>query len=146
MFSTGSVRGDSMSDPAYAHGKFLEAVEHLATGPDDVKRRLYDAYFKLWPAVQEDDLPPSIREDFRWVMAQLTKRGPAYDHKGKVISSDVNESLLRMHRTTGVKIAQRFLRIFWQLDDYVREHRLGQFASQKPADPRRGPRGSAKKK
>jgi len=135
-----------MSDPAYAHGKFLEAVEHLATGPDDVKRRLYDAYFKLWPAVQEDDLPPSIREDFRWVMAQLTKRGPAYNHGGKVISSDVNESLLRMHRATGVKIAQRLLRIFWQLDDYVRKHGLGPFGFQEPTRLRRRSKVPTKKK
>lgn len=103
-----------MSDPAYAHGKFLEAIELLATGPDDVKRRLYAAYFAIWPAVQEDDLPPNIRGDFRWVMAQLTKRGPVYNHRGKVISSDVNESLLRMRRVTGVKIAKRLLHIFWK--------------------------------
>jgi len=70
---TASVRGDSMDGRAYAHGRFLDAIEHLATGPDDVKRRLYDAYFSLLP-VQEDDLPHEVRKDFRWVIAQLTKR------------------------------------------------------------------------
>ena len=134
-----------MGDPNYAHGKFLEAIEHLATGPDDVKRRLRRAYLSFLP-VQEDDLPTDIREDFRWVMAQLTKREPYYNHKGKVISSDVSESLLRMHRATGVRIAKRLLHIFWLLDDYVRKHGLGPFGSQERAEVRRRPKGSSRKK
>lgn len=121
-----------MGDPAYAHGRFLEAIEHLATGPDDVKRRLYDAYFSLLP-VQEDDLPPEVHEDFRWVIAQLEKQDPVRNHKGEVISGSVNQSLFRMRRATGVKIAERLLHIHRVLEDYVRERGLGHFGLHKPA-------------
>jgi hypothetical protein len=136
LFLTASVCGDTMGDPAYAHGKFLEAIERLATGPDDVKGRLWPAYLCVH-MIKEDDLPQSVREDFLWVEAQLTKRDPLYNHKGEVISGSVNQSLFHMRRSTGVKIAKRLLRIYLVLDDYVREHGLGPFGFQEPTKLRR---------
>lgn len=134
-----------MGSPNYAHGKFLEAIEHLATGPGDVRSRLRDAYHSLRP-VKEDDLPPDVRQDFRWVEAQLTKREPFYNHKGEVISGSVQQSLFHMRRSTGIKIAKRILHIYWVLDDYVRKHGLGHFGLHEPAELRRRSKGSAKKK
>ncbi len=145
LFQRALVLGDSMGSPDYARGKFLEAIEHMATGPGDVRSRLWDAYLSLRP-VMEDDLPPVVRQDFRWIMAQLTKRDPYYNHKGEVISGSVQQSLSRMHNTTGVKIAKRLLHIYRVLEDYVREHGLGHFGLHEPAGLRRRSKGSAKKK
>jgi len=60
-------------DPSYAAEKFSLAVYSLATGRGAIKERLYHA-FREFVAVAERDIPPELREDFRWIRESLTNK------------------------------------------------------------------------
>jgi hypothetical protein len=57
----------------YAREKLTNAVYYMATGPGPIKDRLYDAFVEL-VALSERDFPDDLREDYRWIRAELTKK------------------------------------------------------------------------
>jgi hypothetical protein len=57
----------------YAREKLTNAVYYLATGPGPAKARLYDAFVEI-VALSERDLPDDLKEDYRWIRAELTKK------------------------------------------------------------------------
>ena len=112
----------SASGPsAYAYEKLLVALDSLATGPGDVRKRLLIAYESFHP-LKEAHFPQHLRKDFRWVLDQVTKHGPVYDYKGRLDRGSVEETLRRIKNGTGVKIAAKLLRLYHALDAHVRPH------------------------
>jgi hypothetical protein len=105
--------------PAYAHEKLLVALESLATGAGDVRERLASAFLSFHP-VREDDFPPRLRSDWRWVMHQLTRYGPLVDENGKVYRGSVENTMQKIKRVTGVRIAKKLLHLYHELDAHVR--------------------------
>jgi hypothetical protein len=58
-----------------ARGHLIRAVAALAVGPDDLRARL-PRVAPLLRRIRPADLPGVLREDWRWVFAQLTQRPP----------------------------------------------------------------------
>lgn len=99
----------------YAYEKFRDALHSLATGPDDVRKRLRSAYLHFQP-VHKKYLPEQLQNDYLWVLNQLTRFGPVIGRDGEVLRGAVEETLNRIRNTTGSKIAERILQIYHQLN------------------------------
>jgi GNAT superfamily N-acetyltransferase len=104
----------------YADEQLSKAIRILAVGAGDVRSRLLDAYAAQFHPLQPSHFPEHLRKEFEWVMAQLTKRGPQMDSEGNVRKGSVENTLLRMQRNTGVRIAQKLLLLHDAVDRYVR--------------------------
>jgi len=98
----------------YALEKFTKAVYSLATGPGDVRSRLWDAYMDFH-AVREKNIPEQLRKDFDWIMKMLTKRESLYD-EGRA-----KATLRRMRNQTGVKIAEKIYDFKYKLERFIGE-------------------------
>ena len=84
------------------------SVHQLAVGEGDVRSRFKVAGFTL-AALQERDFPSESREDFRWVMEQLTR------HKSEGRTRAIEATMYRIKNSTGAKIATRILDIYSKL-------------------------------
>ena len=104
----------------YAHEKLLVAVDSLATGPGDVRERLLHAYLSF-PMLSESNFPTHLRKDWRWFIDQMTRYGPLEDHNGKVRCGSVENTMRRIRRSTGVKIAQKLVFLHHELEFYFAE-------------------------
>ena len=98
----------------YAQEKLYVAMRSLATGPGDVRARLVDA-FMSFHTLEEDDLPPKYRKDWKWINTQLTKHGPIYDYKGRVRKGAVENTMSKIRNSTGRKIAMKLFDIGYDL-------------------------------
>lgn len=99
---------------AYPSEKLYQAMHTLATGKGDVRSRLLCA-FMGFHTLNEGAFPPEFREDWKWVMEQMTKYGPLIDHKGEVWRGSVENTMNRIKNTTGEKIAEKIFNISWEL-------------------------------
>ncbi len=102
----------------YAHEKLCDALYYLATGAGDVRERILSAYSRFHP-LEERHFPEHLRNDFKWVMDQLTKYEPVYDHKGNIIIGQVENTLRHIRNSTGVKIAEKLLFLYHELNSYL---------------------------
>lgn len=107
----------------YAHQLLSQTVDSLAVGPGDVRSRLLNAYQIFHPLTPEH-LPEHLRDDFKWVMNQLTSRDPRTNSVGDVFKSNVQVSLEHMKNSTGAKIAERLLRLHYAIESYVKSDDL----------------------
>ena len=99
----------------YAYEKFNDALHSLATGKGDVRHRLWYAY-SHFHTVHNKHLPEQLQIDYEWVLKQLTRFGPVIGRDGKVLRGPVEETLNRIHNSTGSKIAERILHIYHHLN------------------------------
>lgn len=106
-----------MTDVGYACEKLFVAIETMATGSGDVRERLNDA-FMSFHTLKEDDFPVELRDDWRWVIDQLTRFGPVLDHNGEIYKGSVEHTMQRIRRSTGSKIAKRIFQLYYKLEDY----------------------------
>lgn len=102
----------------YALEKFFMATHSLAVGPGDVRERLCSAYQSFCTLTQED-FPEPLRADWHWIMQQLTRFGPRYDHDGRVQRGAVEETMRRIKKATGVRIAEKVVHVYHQLEHHV---------------------------
>jgi len=105
-------------DSHYAEEKFIQAERALAIGRNAIKGRLYDAYL-CFATVTEADIPAEMRDDFRWIIQQLTMRAPL-KAKGsdKIISGSISQTLHFMKNKTAQPIAERILSLRYRLKSY----------------------------
>jgi hypothetical protein len=87
------------------------AVQTLCVGRGDVRARLVDAGMQLTP-LMTSEFPEELQSDFDWVMHQLTQHPARHQHEGTI-----EASMARIKRKTGVKIAERILRMFWRIQE-----------------------------
>ena len=111
------IKGDSK----YAFEKFNMAVYLLAIGQGSIKERLSSAYYEIAP-VQDQDIPFSMKSDFKWIMHELTKK-PSKNIKvirdGRVVEESLGKlmSTLRfMRKAKAVQIAKKIC----ELEDKLR--------------------------
>ena len=97
---------------SYALEKLSDAVEVLATGPGDVRSRLYSAWLSFH-TVTERHLPPQLRKDLNWILHQISHKPARHRLEGTV-----QGTLATIRNSTGVKIAKRIL----HLEQRLREH------------------------
>lgn len=105
----------SKGPPFFALEIFSDAVDELAVGKGDVRRRLVKAYRKLWVLQAEDAVPEEIKEDYDWIMTKLTEKERfPWDNNPNV--GELQATLMRMKNKTGSKIARRIVEVYHQLD------------------------------
>ena len=93
-------------DYLYALEKFSAALGELATGPGDVRGRLYQAYFPHLIGMTPEQVPKHLKEDVAWIRAQLTRLplpGSGMD--------PISATLSRIRDSTGVKIAKKIVSV-----------------------------------
>jgi hypothetical protein len=115
-------RNKNFHGPAnYANQQLSLAIRILAVGAGDIRQRLVQAYYQFHPLTPQH-FPEHLREDFAWVMSQLTRYAPEIDFEGKVQKGAVEKTCQMIRRSTGVKIAERLLFLHDAVDEYVRQH------------------------
>ena len=97
----------------YASEKFAMAIYRLAIGPGDVRSRLRDAFYEVHP-VQSSLLPDGIRQEYDWILEQLTKCEPRFER-----DSRLDATLSKMRNNTGTKIAKRIVELKRRIDDLL---------------------------
>lgn len=124
-------KGELPNSARYALEKFFVAVQLLATGPGDVRSRLYNAYISFHP-VRPEDLPEDLRGDYEWIHDQLTKYDEMYpgqknslQQAGRkdLLPGSVLATLSRIKNRTGVKIADRIFKIYVELEERMASSR-----------------------
>ena len=103
----------------YASEKLTRSVRLLAVLPGDVRSRLLHAFMEFHP-LKEADFPPELQKHFRWVMKELTKRGPMLNHKGEVYRGSVEHTLSHIRNSTGAKIAERLVMLHDGVEEAIR--------------------------
>lgn len=98
---------------SYAVEKLTNTLTCLATHPGDARQRLACAYKRLFHTLQEHHFPPECQEKWRWVMRQLTKCGPLKDCTGKIHVGSVDNTMRRVRKNTGAKIAEAIYELYW---------------------------------
>jgi hypothetical protein len=104
------IHGRIRHRPAYAEerGHLIRTVHALAVGPDDLRGRLPRVY-PLLSRIRTADLPAVLRDDFLWVIAQLTKRPPRYRGRPAAWETIVDARVAAMRVATRQKVAQRIV-------------------------------------
>ena len=120
----------------YAYGKLSETVTALAIGAGDIKVRLLCATDFLW-AVHPDMLPPDVRPHLVWVREQLTR----FESVGS--EGSIAATLRRIHRSTGVKIAERIVLICTLMESFLESQCTKKLRSG-PEDKSRAASGSSR--
>lgn len=100
----------------YAVEKLSVAVECLATHPGDVRERLLFAFLDF-PALKEKDFPPELQDDWHWVMKELRKFGPLRTPDGKVRVGSVENTMRKIRKATGSKIAKKIYQLYWAVSE-----------------------------
>jgi len=107
-------------DPAvYANQQLALAIRILALGAGDIRHRLLEAYSQFHP-LTPSHFPEYLREDFSWVLAQLTKYSHEIDFEDNVRKTSVERTMQNIHCSTGVRIAERLLFLHDAVDEYIR--------------------------
>jgi hypothetical protein len=106
--------GATMSHPrSYALQKLADAVEVLATGPGDVRSRLYSAWLSFH-TVTERHLPVELHGDLNWILHQISR----IPRRNKLDRGSVQATLATIRNSTGTKIAKRILSLERRLREY----------------------------
>jgi hypothetical protein len=66
-------------------------------------------------AVVEADIPPELRPEWEWIVHETTKKGPAIGRDGTVYQGAVQNTMFRIRKATGVKIAKRIWNFYWEM-------------------------------
>jgi hypothetical protein len=100
----------------YTVEKLTGAINCLATHPGDVRERLTCA-FQGFLTLTEKDFPSELQADWRWVMNELTKYGPLLNHKGEVWIGSVDNTMRKVRKATGSKIAKKIYELYWAVSE-----------------------------
>ena len=107
------------SNLCFALKQYGNAVEGLATGPEDVRYRLRDVYKSI--ASVSPNLVPSIdglKDDVEWILNEMRFR-----FEGDRWDPTYAEMMQRFQRRTGVKIAERIHKVWCNLCRQMRLER-----------------------
>ena len=101
---------------SYAVEKLTTTLECLAIHQGDARERL-TAAFPIFFTLREDDFPPEYRKEWCWVIRELTKFGPLLDYKGEVWRGSVENTMRRIQKKTGSKIAKKIYELYWVVSE-----------------------------
>jgi len=85
------------------------ANEALCVGEGDVRNRLVIAGEILSP-LRPEDFPESLREDFCWIMQELTRWPGRHKREGRI-----EATMARIRRKTGRRIAEHIWKMFVEI-------------------------------
>lgn len=92
--------------------KLTTALFTLVTGEGDARARLRSAYFSFH-TLKNTDFPLDQQKQWDWVTAQMTKCGPLRDSRGRVLVSDVENTMKHIQNKTASKIIQAIYELYW---------------------------------
>ncbi len=102
----------------YLLESFPRAARHLATGEGDARKRVWTAYLAIHHFSPER-LPDYLRDDFRWVLDQLTKRDPQRStvirHGMLSEEGKIEANLRTMTNKTAARIADRIYTMYQKI-------------------------------
>jgi hypothetical protein len=87
---------------AYAIGKYGEAYYSLATGPDEIRKRLIVAANKIL-TIRPDMVPDEVSSDVKWIHDQFHRK------------ETIEKSIRARHLETCVNIAKKIVYIYSKL-------------------------------
>lgn len=99
----------------YIIEKLTNAMEALALGAGDIRSRLITAH-RCMCTLRKDDFPSHLQADWDWIKQQLTRYGPIVGPSGQIRSS-VENTMNKIQNRTGVKIAERILKLYWSVSN-----------------------------
>ena len=100
---------------SYAKGKLRETIFSLAIGPEDVRKRLAQAYQGFF-ALKKEHFPENLQSDWEWIHKELTKFEPPTREDGSIFRGSVDYTCSKIKKKTGVKIAKKLLDIYLDLE------------------------------
>ena len=95
--------------------KFHAARYHLAVAEGDVRERLRGAYRYL-RMLSEQDVPLDLRDEWRSILAVLTRHGPELGPNNEVYRRAIDNTMCRIRNRTGRAIAQRIYALVREID------------------------------
>ena len=101
-----------MSDYSHAVEMLTNVLKCLATHRGDVCERVAVA-FKSCSHLMPEELPKSCRKDWEWIQKEATKFGPLTDYNDDVWRGSVENTMKKVRKSTGEKIAKRFYALYW---------------------------------
>lgn len=101
---------------SYAKGKLRSTIYSLAIGPEDIRKRLAQAYHGFF-TLKKEDFPEKLQSDWEWIQKELTKFGPILREDESVFKGSVEHTCSKIKNKTGVKIAQKLLDIYLDLEN-----------------------------
>jgi len=91
--------------------KLTSAIEILSTHPDDVRKRI-EASYLVFAHLQPQEFPKELQNDFRWILREINRFEPFIDPFGSFSRSRAQETMRRVRKSTGVKIAKKLYRLY----------------------------------
>lgn len=105
-----------MAQPSrYPIEKLLGSVEILATHPGDVRERLLAAFSAELHTLSSNDFPLELQEDFIWISHEINKFGAVISQDGKIIQGSAQNTMRRIRKATGTKIASRIFDLYFAI-------------------------------
>lgn len=129
------IKGGPMAyEYSYAWEKFGRAVCSLATGEDEIRKRLLLVFQGDLLMITPEHLPTRLRDDYQWIKEEITKfdeKHPGYNKNFEtddgrfdhLIPTKLEATLFRIRRATGAKIARKLFHIWSVLDEEFRTAR-----------------------
>jgi len=92
--------------------KLTNALDSLALGEGNIKERLISVHSDLI-SIHPNEIPAEHKEDWEWIQKQFTKLGPLTSPSGEVWVGSVENTMKKIHKSTGVKIAKKIYSMYW---------------------------------
>lgn len=101
--------------------KLTNTLDSLALGEGNIKERLLNVYFIL-SRINPNEIPEEYKSEWESILNQFTRLGPRTSNSGLELMSPLDNTMRKIHKSTGVKIAERIYNLYWKLrETWVRE-------------------------
>jgi hypothetical protein len=100
----------------YAKSELREVIKTLVMGEKDVRKRLISIASMV--KLNENDFPVELKEEWKWIIFNLTKKEPLYLSNGEMQLSSIENTMRSIHNSTGSKIAERIFQLYLKLQEY----------------------------
>lgn len=103
---------------AYGYSKLSMAVREMAIGEFDIRSRLIEANHLWLSALSIDNFPDDLKDDWRWIMKEMTKFGPYLNSNGEIMINAVQFTMSKRKNSTGRKIAEKIYELKYLMEKY----------------------------
>lgn len=101
---------------AYPKEKLLRMITNLATGNDNLKKRLEYAFTDV-AHIKKDVFPEVLQDEWESLFNQATRLGPIRDENGKPIGGAIKNTCDNITDKEAEEIALKILYIYSELDN-----------------------------
>ena len=94
--------------------KLTNALDSLALGEGDIRKRLINVSVDLI-GINSREIPEEYKANWNWIQQQLTKFGPVTSPSSEVWLGAVENTMKKIRKLTGVKIAKEIYSLYWAI-------------------------------